>query len=125
MVCCCNPNLHVVTGLTAAGVMTVTNPTNVSNLDPFFLVLSVNPNTIVTGAPVNYTITINDATANLLNRFGLPITTDRLRMRKRYMGYYIVPATGTPYVILLDTPSRISYAISAGSLARTDDSSGS
>lgn len=121
MNCNCNPNFHVATALTAAGVLTVTNPTNVANLDPFVFVLGVNPNNIITGAPVNYTLTINGATANLLNRYGLPISSDRLLPRRRYLGRYIVPATGTPYVILLDTPCNIAYALSSAAVARSTD----
>lgn len=121
MNCNCNPNFHVATALTAAGVLTVTNPTNVANLDPFVFVLGVNPNNIITGAPVNYTLTINGATADLLNRYGLPISSDRLLPRRRYLGRYIVPATGTPYVILLDTPCNIAYALSSAAVARSTD----
>lgn len=74
---------------------------------------------------VNYTITINGATAELKNRVGLPISTDHLQTRKRYKGYYIVPATGTPYVILLDTPCDLAYALSSASVAiATDETTG-
>lgn len=125
MVCTCNPNFHKSTALTAAGVMTVSNPNNVANLDPFFLVLTINPNTVITGAPVDFTITVNGSNVPLLNRFALPISTDRLRRRRLYEGRYIVPTTGAPYVILLDTPCNIAYALSSASVARTDDSSGS
>lgn len=124
MTCNCNPDIHKATSLTTAGVLTVTNPNNVANLDPFVLILCVNPDNVITTAPVNYTLTINGATADLLNRFGLPISTDRLCKRKPYHGYYIVPTTGTPYVILLDTPCNIAYALSSASVALNSETGG-
>lgn len=125
MNCNCNPNFHRATALDATGLLTVTKSTNIANLSPFELVLCVNPDTVITGAPVNYTITINGATAELKNRVGLPISTDHLQTRKRYKGYYIVPATGTPYVILLDTPCDLAYALSSASVAiATDETTG-
>lgn len=120
MTCMCNPNLHKATALTTAGLLTVTNSGNIANLDPFILVLCINPNNIITTAPVNYTVTINGETADLLNRFAQPISTDRLIPRKAYHGYYIVPTTGTPYIILQDTPCNPAYAMSSAVTATTE-----
>lgn len=117
----CNCNLHRATGLTTAGLLTVTNPNNVANLMPFDLVLCVNPDNVITGAPVNYTITVNGTAAALLNRVGLPISTDHLQTRKRYRGYYITPTSGDPYVILVNTPCDLAYAVSSASVAVTSD----
>lgn len=117
----CNCNLHRATGLTTGGLLTVTNPNNVANLMPFDLVLCVNPDNVITGAPVNYTITVNGTTATLLNRVGLPISTDHLQTRKRYHGYYIIPTSGDPYVILVTTPCDLAYAVSSASVAKTTD----
>lgn len=115
--CNCNPYFHKVTALeqvggeTPTGVnMIITNNTNIGDLAYFELVLTVNPNTVVTGTPLPYTLTINGETAKLFNNVGLPIYTNRLNMRKRYYGRYVVPSTGDPYVILLNTPSNIQYA---------------
>ena len=124
MSCNCNQNLHKSVSLDATGLLTVTNPTNIANLMPFDLLLCTNPDPIITGAPVNYTITINGATAELHNRYGLPISTDHLRTRRVYHGRYIVPATGTPYVILLDTPCDIAYALSSAAVAVTSETTG-
>ena len=124
MSCNCNQNLHKSVSLTATGLLTVTNPTNIANLMPFDLLLCTNPDSIITGAPVNYTITINGATAELRNRYGLPISTDHLRTRRIYHGRYIVPATGTPYVILLNTPCDIAYALSSAAVALTSETTG-
>lgn len=121
MVCNCNPNFHKATALSTAGLLTVTNPNNIANLMPFNMVLCVNPDSVITGAPVNYTITINGTVATLLNRFGLPISTDHLETRRVYHGRYIIPTSGEPYVILLDTPCDIAYAVSSASVAKTTE----
>lgn len=115
----CDCNLHRATNLTTAGVLTVTNSNNIANLMPFDLVLCLNPNNVITGAPVNYTITVNGVAIPLLNRVALPISTDHLMPRKRYKGYYIVPTTGGPYVILVNTPCDLAYAVSSASVAVT------
>ena len=54
------------------------------------------------------------------NKLGLPISTDHLCPRKRYRGYYVVPETGDPYVILLNTPCDLVYAMSSASVALAD-----
>ena len=121
MIMACNCNLHKATNLTTAGLLTVTNSNNIANLTPFELVLCLNPNSVITGAPVNYTITVNGVTAALLNKVGLPISTDHLQSRKRYYGYYVVPTSGDPHVILLNTPCDMAYALSSASVAVTTD----
>lgn len=117
----CNCNLHRATNLTTAGVLTVTDSNNIANLMPFDLVLCLNPSSVITGAPVNYTITVNGVAIPLLNKVALPISTDHLMPRKRYHGYYIVPTTGGPYVILVNTPCDLAYAVSSASVAVTTD----
>ena len=120
MTCLCN--LHKATNLTTGGLLTVSNSNNIANLMPFDMVLCLNPNNIITGAPVNYTITINGTVASLLNRFGLPISTDHLAPRKVYRGRYIIPVSGDPYVILLNTPCDIAYAVSSTAVAKEAES---
>jgi hypothetical protein len=109
--------------MTTGGLLTVTNSNNIANLMPFDLVLCLNPNAVILGAPVNFTLTVNGAAVELKNRLGLPISTDHLQSRKRYRGYYVVPETGTPYVILLNTPCDIAYALSSASVALTTNES--
>lgn len=115
----CDCNLHRATSMTTGGLLTVTNSNNIANLMPFDLVLCLNPNAVILGAPVDFTLTVNGSTAELKNRLGLPINTDHLQSRKRYKGYYVVPETGTPYVILLNTPCSLEYALSSASVALT------
>ena len=117
----CNCNLHRATSMTTGGLLTVTNANNIANLTPFDLVLCLNPSAVILGAPVDFTLTVNGATAELKNRVGLPISTDHLQSRKVYHGYYIVPETGTPYVILVNTPCSLEYALSSASVALADD----
>ena len=114
----CNCNLHRATNMTTAGLLTVTNSNNIANLTPFDLVLCLNPSSVITGAPVNMTIAINGTVATLLNRIALPISTDHLRSRTRYKGVYVIPTSGDPYVILLDTPCDLAYALSSASVAK-------
>lgn len=118
MACNCE-FLHRATSLTTGGLLTVTNPNNIANLMPFNLVLCLNPNAVILGAPVDYTITVNGTDVELKNKYGLPISTDHLEPRRVYRGRYIVPATGDPYVILLNTPCDIAFAMSSASVAAT------
>lgn len=117
----CNCNLHRATNLTTAGLLTVTNSNNIANLMPFDLVICLNPSSVITGAPVNYTVSVNGLTVPLLNRVALPVSTDHLMPRKRYHGYYIVPTSGDPYVILVNTPCSLQFAVSSASVAATTD----
>ena len=109
----CYDHIHKVTALNVVDDnvnMTVTNPNNISDLDLFTLILCVNPDTVVVGEPVPYTITVNGAEISLVNKYSLPIYTSRLKTRKPYTGRYVVPGTGAPYVILLDTPDCPQFA---------------
>jgi hypothetical protein len=106
MACNCNncPYKHVSTALSTAGLLTVTNATNVGNFDKFCLILTINPDSVITTAPVDYTITINGTAVPILDRWGYPLTTDRLRTRKCYVGRYVESAT--PHVTLMNALSN-------------------
>lgn len=112
-ICECSPRFHKATTLTAGAdsvEMTITNPNNISSLDDFELVLCTNPDNVVTGAPLPYTITINGtAGVPLRNKYNLPIYTNRLRTRKKYYGSYVVDGTDT-WVILWNTPNCPQFA---------------
>ena len=95
MACNCCQYLHKTTALTDGGVLTVTNPNNVGNFDPFCLVLTINPNSVITGAPVAYTVTVNGTAIPVVDMWGYPVMTDRLRTRKVYHGRYIVLTDGS------------------------------
>lgn len=113
----CNPTFHIGTTLTpdpadtpTSLVMTVTNDGNISSLENFTLVLARNPYSVITGDPVPFQITVNGTNVSLLNKYSLPIYSNRLSMRKRYYGSYVVPEEGDPYVILWNTPNNPAYA---------------
>lgn len=109
MACNCNcPFLHTTTSLSTAGLLTVTNADNVGNFDKFCLILTINPNSVITAAPVEYTVTINGNNVPIVDRWGNAITTDRLCTRKRYVGRYI--ESETPHVTLMNTLSGQSQA---------------
>lgn len=117
MYCNYNPNFHVVTTLTpdpaetpTALILSVTNDGNISSLDPFYLVLARNPYGVISGDPVPLQVTINGTNVNLLNKYSLPIYSNRLSMRRLYVGSYVVPDEGDPYVILWNTPNNPAYA---------------
>ena len=112
MTCNCCNNLHKTTGLTAAGVLTVTNPNNIGNFDEFCLLLTINPNSVVTTSPVAYTVTVNGTSTPIVDIWGYPITTDRLRTRKIYHGKYILIGT-TPHITLTNVPCDASTAAAA------------
>lgn len=96
-----SPFFHLGTALTTAGVLTVSNSTNVASGERFVLALALNPSSIITGAPVNYTVTINGTAVDIINIFGAKVSTDKLIPRVPYRGYYFVPTDGSsPYVVL-------------------------
>ena len=98
------PFEHLGTALTEAGVLTVTNSTNIGNFEPFTLRLRENLTASITAAPVLYQATINGAAVYLKSAFGTYIPTNRLCARVVYRGRYIVPETGDPYIVLLNVP---------------------
>ena len=103
MTCNCCDNLHKTTGLTAAGILSVTNSNNIGNFDTFCLLLTINPDSIITTSPVAYTVTVNDANVPLVDIWGYPVMSDRLRTRKIYHGRYIVVGS-TPHITITDVP---------------------
>ena len=103
MACNC-PFKHTTTALSTAGLLTVTNDTNVGNFECFKLVLTINPDSVITTAPVAYTITINGSVVPIWDRWGYAITTDRLCTRKCYIGRFIESAT--PHLTLMNALSN-------------------
>ncbi len=93
MTCCTCPYVHRTSAITAAGVLTVSNSTNVGNFDPFCLIVTIDPSAVITGVPVATTITINGTAVPLVDIWGYPITTDILQMRCKFKGRYIENAT--------------------------------
>lgn len=102
MTCNCCQYLHKTTALSTAGLLTVTNPNNIGNFDEFCLLLTICPNSVITGVPVAYTITVNGTAVPVWDIWGIPVMTDRLRTRKVYKGRYIT--TGTPHITLTNVP---------------------
>lgn len=96
----CNCNAHKTTALSTAGLLTVTNPNNIGNFDRFNLILTICPNSVITGPAVAYTVTINGNNVPIIDKWGYPITSDRLLTRKLYCGRYI--ESETPHVTLMN-----------------------
>lgn len=101
-----NPFEHLATALSSDGVLTITNNVNIGNFEPFYLRLKENLTTTVTGEPILYQATINGANVYLKSGWGTYIPTNRLRARVVYVGRYIVPAEGDPYIVLTNVSIR-------------------
>lgn len=96
-------NVHYVTNITdntTSIELTVSNSTDIGNLQPFILVR--NRGVSVPTAPVPVTININGESVELQNKYGLQILSNRLP--RRAVGAYVTPETGDSYVILFTTP---------------------
>lgn len=99
----CTHRVETVTATATNVVLTVSDSTNIGSLDNFNLVTGCQRvSTAVTGTPLPVQVTVNGVAVDLLNRFALPILSNRVPERSK--GYYIVPETGDPYVILYTTP---------------------
>ena len=103
MTCNCCEHLHKTTALSTAGLLTVTNPNNIGNFDRFCLLLTICPNSVITSVPVAYTVTVNGTAVPVVDIWGYPVMTDRLRTRRIYKGRYIV-LSGSAHVTLEDVP---------------------
>lgn len=110
MSCNCG-NFHRATNLAADGTLTVTNPNNIANFDDFNMVLCLNPNNVITGAPVPYTVTINGTAVPILDVWGYPVRTDRLCPRKMYRGKYIAGTGITTHVTLTNVCCTVADAL--------------
>lgn len=99
----CTHKVETVTATATNVVLTVSDSTNIGSLDSFNLVTGCQRvSNAVTGSPLPVQIIVNNVAVNLLNRFALPILSNRVPERAK--GYYVVPETGDPYVILYTTP---------------------
>lgn len=104
----CNCNIiHYVQNVTVTDAnvaLTVTHSTNISSLDCFDIVVNKNIGANVVGAPLPVQVIVNGTAVTLLNKYSLPVLSDKLPCRNKYCGAYVVPESGTPYVILFNTP---------------------
>jgi hypothetical protein len=114
---CCN-NLHKTTALSTAGLLTVTNPNNVGNYDRFCLVLTICPDSVITSTPVAYTVTINGTAVPVVDRWGYPITSDRLRTRTLYKGRYVT-VDGVSHVTLINVCDDVPASTVAATASTT------
>ena len=120
----CNCDIHRGTNLTTAGVLTVTNPNNISNFDDFGLVICLNPNNIITTAPVPYQITVNGTDVPVLDVWGYPIKTDRLCPRKLYRGKYVSGTGITTHITLFNVCCTIKDALENVAAVATTETTG-
>lgn len=100
MNCNCCPYMHKTTAISATGTLTVTNANNVGNFDRFCLCFTINPSSVITGAPVALSVTLNGAEVPLIDEWGYPIMSDKVVTRKRYTGRYITVNTESHVTLL-------------------------
>ena len=105
--CNCNNKIHQLETVTTTDTnvaLNVTNSNNISSLECFNLVIGncKSVSDFVPGNPLPVQIIVNGVAVSLLNRYSLPILSNRVPRRAK--GAYVVPASGTPYVILFTTP---------------------
>lgn len=92
---------HKVTEVTATAtniVLTVTNPTNIGNMEKFDLICCKPVSSVVTGAPLPVQATLNGVATNILNAYGQPLLSNLVPYGKT-CGTFIVGADES-YVIL-------------------------
>lgn len=95
---------HTTTALSTAGLLTFTDPTNIGNFERFCFILTINPDDVITTAPVAYTATINGTAVPLVDIWGYPITSDRLLTRCLYKGRYV--AGTSPHITIKNALSN-------------------
>lgn len=99
-------SIHKVENVTVTDTnvaLTVTNSTNISTLESFNLAVNGCISSRVSGSPLPVQIVVNGTAVSLLNKYSLPVLSNRVPRRSR--GAYVAPESGTPYVILFDTPA--------------------
>lgn len=101
----CNSNIHKITAITPSDTavnITVSNSTDIGNLEPFAIrtcnCVSFTPPT----SPLPVTINVNGSDIALLNKYSIQLTSNHIPSFA--YGAYVVPTTGDPYVILFSTP---------------------
>lgn len=106
MACRCNNNIfHRVTLVTVSdtGVtLTVTDSTNIGDLERFNLICKKPISSLVATAPVPVSVNVNGTAVPIKNSFGLPLMSNVVPYGLT-LGRYVVETTGdtsTPYVIL-------------------------
>ncbi len=94
-------NVHSVTSVTDNTTnieLTVSNSTDIGNLDPFILIM--NKSVTVPSAPVPVNINVNGTAIPLYNKYAIQIQSNRIP--RRAVGAYVQEEN--PYVILFTTP---------------------
>ena len=108
--------------VTTRGGITLTP--DILGFDEFCLLLTINPDNVITTAPVAYTVTINGTSTPIVDIWGYPVTSDRLRTRKIYHGKYILIGT-TPHITLTNVPCDASTAATVSTMTNiTDETDG-
>ena len=100
----CSHKVETITATAANVILTVSDSTNISAYErfDFYFPEYESIGNIVTGDPLPVLISVNGANVTVLDKNAEALDSDKVPRRSQ--GRYIVPATGTPYVILYNTP---------------------
>ena len=100
----CSHRVETITTTDTNVVLTVSDSTNVSPYErfDFYFPKYRTIRNVVTGAPLTVLVNVNGTNVTVYDKNAQPLQSDRVP--RRSLGRYIVPETGTPYVILYNTP---------------------
>lgn len=102
--CKCSHRVETITVNDTNVVLTVSNSTNIGNYAKFdfYFPKCKSLRRLVTGEPLAVLINVNGENVPLYNRYSIALLSDRVP--RRSCGTYIVPESGSAYVILHNTP---------------------
>lgn len=100
----CSHKVENITTTETNVVLTVTDSTNISSLDKFsfYFPRYKTIGSVVTGEPLPVLISVNGANVPVYDKNYQALLSDKIPRRSQ--GRYIVPDTGSAYVILYNTP---------------------
>ena len=103
----CSHLVETITANTTNVILTVSDSTNISTRQrfDFYFPDFKSIRNVVTGDPLPVLISVNGTNVELLDKNAEPLDSDKVPRRSQ--GRYIEPETGTPYVILYNTPLEL------------------
>lgn len=102
----CSHRVENITANTTNLILTVSDSTNISPYErfDFYFPEYKTIKSVITAEPLPVLININGTNVTANDKNGQPLESDKIP--RRSMGRYIVPETGTPYVVLYNTPQE-------------------
>ena len=102
----CSHRVETITATDTNLVLTVSDSTNISPYErfDFYFPDFKTIRSVITGAPLPVLISVNGTNVTVYNKNFEILESDEIP--RRSMGRYIVPETGTPYIVLYNTPQE-------------------